>query len=326
MALSGKRILITGGLGFIGSTIAHKAVSQGANVTIYDACLDPYGWNFANIREIKSKVEFVKADVRDFETLKTHVKGKDIIIDCAAQVSHTISMSNPLLDLDINLKGALNLLEAARQVNDSAKIVYSSSRGVVGSAIKSPVDESHPTSPADVQGVNKLAAEKYFLLYNKVYGLRTASMRIANAYGPRAQVKTGDYAIVNWFIKRALSGEPLIVFGDGKQTRDYIYSDDIAGAMLLAAESSKADGEVFMLGSGVETRFIDVVKLIVKHAGTGEIVTKPWPPERKAIEIGKFVTSIKKIKKVLGWRPKVSLDEGIKKTVEFYRQRLKEYL
>lgn len=327
-SLAGKSVLITGGLGFIGSTIAHKAVSLGAKVTIYDACLDPYGWNFANIKEIRNKVSFVKADVRDLNRLRQHVKGKDVIIDCAAQVSHTLSMSDPLLDLDINCKGALNLLEACRQSNDRARIIYASSRGVIGTPKTMPVDESHPESPADVQGINKLAAEKYYVLYHNVYGLKTTAMRITNAYGPRAQVKTGDYAIVNWFIKRALSGEPLIVFGDGTQTRDYIYSDDIADAMLLTAQSEKSGvkGEVFMLGSGAETRFIDVVKLIVKLVGKGEIIRKPWPPERKAIEIGRFVVSTSKIRRILGWQPKTSLENGMRQTVEFYRKRLKEYI
>ncbi|MBI2142128.1 SDR family NAD(P)-dependent oxidoreductase [Candidatus Woesearchaeota archaeon] len=325
-SLSGKSVLVTGGLGFIGSTIARRAVSLGAKVTIYDACLDPYGWNFANIKEIKGKVNFVRADVRDFNKLKQHVKGKDIIFDCAAQVSHTLSMSNPLLDLDINCLGALNLLEACRRHNDSAKIIYASSRGVIGTPKTTPVDELHPENPADVQGINKLAAEKYYMLYHGVYGLKTTALRISNAYGPRAQVKTGDYAIVNWFIKRALSGEPLVVFGDGSQTRDYIYVDDISDAMLLAAQSEKSGGEIFMLGSGKETRFIDVVKLIVGIVGKGEIVRRPWPPERKAIEIGRFVVSTSKIRRILGWRPKTSLKEGMKRTVEFYRQRLKEYL
>ncbi len=325
-AMEGKEVLITGGLGFIGSTIAHKSVSLGAKVTIYDACLDPYGWNYANIVEIKDKVSVLKADVRDFDKLKNAVRGKDYVFDCAAQVSHTLSMSDPFLDLDINCRGALNLLEACRRFNDRVKIVYSSTRGVVGTPKYSPVDEEHPTNPADIQGINKLAAEKYFMLYNNAYGLNSCSMRISNAYGPRAQVKTGDYAIVNWFIKRVLSGEPLYVYGDGSQTRDYIYSEDIAEAMILAAQSEKSNGQIFMLGSGVETKFIDVVRLIVKLAGKGEIVKKPWPPERKAIEIGRFIGSNARIRKVLGWEPKTSLDEGLKQTVEFYCKRLKEYL
>ncbi|MBI3051392.1 SDR family NAD(P)-dependent oxidoreductase [Candidatus Woesearchaeota archaeon] len=326
MDLSGKAVLITGGLGFIGSTIAHAAVSSGAKVTVYDACLDPYGWNPANIAEIRSKVEVIKADVRDRKRLDAAVRGKDIIFDCAAQVSHTLSMSDPFLDLDINCRGALNLLETVRKVNDKARIVYASTRGVIGTARKSPVDESHPTDPADIQGINKLAAEKYFLLYNKAYGLATTSMRISNAYGPRAQVRTGDYAIVNWFVKRALSGEPLAVFGDGSQTRDYIYVDDIAEAMLLAATSDKARGEVFMLGSGVETRFIDVVRLIEKLVPGTKVELKPWPPERKAIEIGRIVLSTEKIRKRLSFTPKVGLEEGMRRTVGFYRQRLKEYI
>ncbi|MBI2134229.1 SDR family NAD(P)-dependent oxidoreductase [Candidatus Woesearchaeota archaeon] len=324
--LEGREVLVTGGLGFIGSAIARKAVSLGAKVTIYDACLDPYGWNFANIKEIRHSVSVVKADVRDFRKIKKSVKGKDFVFDCAAQVSHTLSMSNPFLDLEINCQGALNLLEACRQSEGRHKLIYASTRGVVGVPEYSPVDELHPTNPLDIQGINKLAAEKYYMLYNQVYGLDACSIRIANAYGPRAQVKTGDYAIVNWFVKRAILGEPLVVFGDGLQTRDYIYVDDIADAMVMAAVSEGSRGQVFMLGSGVETRFIDVVKLIVKLVGKGDIVRKPWPPERKAIEVGKFLVSTSKIRKMIGWKPKTGLEEGLGKTVEFYRARLNEYL
>ncbi|MBI4438884.1 GDP-mannose 4,6-dehydratase [Candidatus Woesearchaeota archaeon] len=324
--LSGKKVLVTGGLGFIGSSVAQKAVLHGAEVTIYDACINPYGWNFANIKEVRDSVTVVKADVRDFEKLKQNIMDKDVVFDCAAQVSHTISMTNPFLDLDINCKGPLNLLEACRRFNSTARIIFASSRGVIGHPKKSPVDELHPTDPLDIQGINKLAAEKYYSLYSRVYGLKTCSLRIANAYGPRAQVRTGDYAIVNWVIKKTLCNEEIAVFGDGTQTRDYIYIEDVVDAMILACSSKAAFGDVFMLGSGTETRFIDVIEMIVNLVGKGSITRKPWPPDRKSIEIGNFVSSISKIRNRLGWSPKVSIQDGLRMTIDFYKARLKEYM
>ncbi len=325
-SMKGSSVLITGGLGFIGSNIAHKAVSLGAKVTIFDACLDPYGWNFANIKEIRKKIEFIKGDTRDFGQVSKAVKNKDFIIDCAAQVSHTISIKNPLLDIDINCRGTMNVLEATRQFNDKAKMVYAGTRGQIGKMVYSPIDENHPTNPIDMNGIDKLAAEKYYLTYYKVYGMRTTSIRINNTYGIRSQMKHNDYGIVNWFIRLALEGKPITLFGDGKQTRDYNYVEDVADAMLLATQSKKSEGNFFMLGSGKSTKLIDMVKMIIEITGKGGIVTKPWPAERKKIEIGDFLVSYEKINNMLGWYPKTNLKEGLTKTVDFYRKRLKEYI
>jgi len=322
-----KTALITGGLGFIGGNIAQKLVPLGVKVTIYDACLDPYGWNFANIREIKDKVEFVKGDTRDFELLKKHVVGKEFIFDCAAQVSHTLSIKDPFLDVDINCRGALNVLEAVRQRNDKAKIIYAGTRGELGRLEKTPADEMHPTNPVDMNGINKLAAEKYNLLYYRLYGIKTTSLRINNTYGPRGQMKHDDYGIVNWFVRQALLGEEIVIHGEGQQTRDFNYVEDVVDAMVLAAQSDKSNGEFFLLGSGRETKFIDMLQLIIKTTGSPSTIRKiPRPKERESIEIGNFLVSFDKIKRTLGWRPATSLEEGIERTVGFYRQRLQEYL
>lgn len=325
--MRGESALITGGLGFIGSNIAHRLVSLGAHVTVYDACLDPYGWNFANIREIKDSVKFIKGDTRDIELLKEHVRDKDFVFDCAAQVSHNLSIKKPFLDVDINCRGALNVLEAVRHCGGKAKVVYAGTRGELGRLERTPADETHPTNPVDINGINKLAAEKYNLLYNKIYGIRTTSIRINNTYGPRSQMRNDDYGIVNWFIRRALLGEEIVMHGEGNQTRDFNYVDDVVDAMVLAAQSDKADGEVFLLGSGKETKFADVLKLIIEITGSGSRIRRiPRPKEREAIEIGNFLVSFDKIRSTLGWNPKVSLEDGISKTVEFYRQRIGEYV
>ena len=322
-----KSVLITGGLGFIGSNIAHKCVSLGAKVTIYDACLEPYGWNFFNINEIKGDVEFIKADTRNFDILSKSVAGKDIIFDCAAQISHTISMKDPLLDIDINCKGAMNLLECARRFNDCARIVYAGTRGQIGSLKYKPADENHPTEPVDINGINKLAAEKYFMLYNKIYGIKATSIRINNTYGIRSQMRHGDYSIVNWFIRKALLNEDITIHADGSQTRDYNYVEDVADAMILAGQHPKAIGEIFMLGSGNETRFIDMLNLIVNLTGYKKKITSiQRPKDRESIEIGDFFVSFAKIRRALGWEPKTGLEDGILKTINFYRENLKEYL
>jgi len=321
-----ERVLITGGAGFIGSNLAHALVNLKADITIVDALLPQYGGSLLNLKEIKDKIRFVKGDFRDLKLMKQLVKDKDFIFNCAAQVSHTISIKDPFLDIDLNCRGNLTVLEALRQKNDKAKVIYAGTRGEIGKLKYRPIDENHPTDPVDMNGIDKLAAEKYHLLYNDLYGIRASSLRINNTYGVRHQMKSGDYGIVNWFIRKAMLNEPIKIFGTGEQTRDYNYIADIVDAMLLAAQNKKADGEVFMLGSGKETKFIDVVKLIIKTVGSGSYKLVPWPKERKAIEIGNFVVSYKKINNLLGWFPKTSFETGIKKTVVWYRPRLKAYL
>ncbi|MEM3399507.1 MAG: SDR family NAD(P)-dependent oxidoreductase [Candidatus Micrarchaeia archaeon] len=324
--MEGVRALITGGLGFFGSNIAHKLVSLGADVVIYDACLDPYGWNFANIKEIRDKVKFVKGDIRDEELMEKSVSECDIIFNCAAQVSHVDSMKDPYLDLDINCRGQMTLLEACRKKNDGVKIVYAGTRGQIGVMVYSPVDENHPCMPTDVYGANKHAGELYHLLYCRVYGIKVCSIRANNTYGPRHQMKHGRYGILNWFVRKAMLGETIEVYGDGMQAREYNYIDDTVDAFILAAQSERAWGEVFLLGSGSPVKFIDMVKAVVRAVGKGSYKIVPWPKERKSIEVGDFVVSYGKIRKMLGWEPTTNLEEGLAKTVGFYKERLAEYI
>lgn len=324
--MNGKKVLIFGGLGFIGSNIAQRCVALGATVTIYDACLDPYGWNFSNIKEIKEAVTFVKRDTRDFDALKNVIVGQDIIYDCAAQISHLISVKDPLLDIDITLRGGMNVLEAVRQHNPNAILIYAGTRGAVGKMLQKPITEEHPTDPVDVNGVNKLAVEKYYLLYHRLYDMNTCVIRINNTYGERADMRHGDYGIVNWFLRKAMLGEQIVINGDGSQTRDYNYIQDVVDAMLLAAQKPAAIGQLFFLGSNLETKFIDMCNLILEVVGSSmKIQTQPWPADRKAIEIGDFMVNPEKIHRMLGWWPKTSLREGLEKTHAFYKERQEEY-
>jgi UDP-glucose 4-epimerase len=324
--MRGEKVLITGGLGFIGSNLAHRLVALGAEVTLYDACLDPYGWNPANIKEIKEDVRVVRADVRDADELDKHVHGKDIVFHMAAQVGREISMADPALDIDINCNGTLNLAKSCAASANGAKVVYAGSRGQIGEPIYLPVDEGHPTNPTDVYGVNKLAAEKYLFLYGKAFGFPIVSLRLNNVYGPRCQMRNSFYGILNWFMKNAICNEEITVYGEGRQTRDYVYIDDVVTAFLLAAKSPRANGELYFVGSGVETVFLEMVKGVIKAVGKGKYVHVPFPPQRKNIDIKRFVITYSKIYEHLGWQPAIGLEEGIAKTFEFYRERLSEYL
>jgi len=324
--MEGQTALVTGGLGFIGSNIAHKLVELGARVKVVDACIDPYGWNMANLKGIEDKSEFVKADIRDKEAMEKAVEGVDCVFNCAAQVSHIDSMSDPYLDIDINCRGNMTLLEALRKKNDKAKVVYAGTRGQLGAMEYSPADEMHPDRPTDIYGVNKTAGEKYHLVYNKAYGMPATSIRINNSFGERHQMKHGKYGIMNWFIRLALEDKEITVYGDGSQKRDYNYIADVVDAMILAAQADKTNGKYYYIGSGEPITFMDMTKKIIQAVGKGQLKQVPWPPERKAIEVGDFFVTFKAFSDDTGWEPRTGFDDGLRKTVEFYKQNLQEYV
>ena len=326
ISFKNEDVLITGGLGFIGSNLAHKLARLGANVTIYDACIDPYGWNPANIEEIKKDVQFVKGDVRDFDLLKKHIKNKSVVFHLAAQVGREISVENPELDVDINCNGTLNVAKLCSASKNGVKVVYAGSRGQIGEPVYLPVDENHPTYPTDMYGINKLAAEKYLFLYGHMHDFPVVSLRLNNVYGPRCQMEHGYYGILNWFIKNAMTGEKITVYGDGQQTRDYVYIDDVVHAFILAAKKEEANGEMFFVGSGVETYFLDMVKAVLSGVGKGEYVHVPFPPIREKIDIRRFVVTYEKLQTRLGWTPEVDLQKGVNLTVDYYRDKLDKYL
>jgi len=315
-----KKILITGGLGFLGSNLAIALVKLGAKVTLLDAMLPLYGGNYFNIEEIKDEVEVIIGDIRDGRVMESAVKEKELIFHIAAQTSHIDSMSDPFLDIDINCRGNIVLLEACRRFNPGIKIVYAGTRGQYGRIEYKPVDESHPLNPTDIYGVNKTAGEQYHFIYARSYGMRVCSLRINNTYGPRHQMKHGRYGILNWFIRIAMDGGVIKVFGEGNQLRDFNYVDDVTNAFLLAGAEERADGKIYNLGSGSPVKFIDLVKKIIEIAGSGKMENVPWPKDRKDIETGDYVASFEKIKNELGWQPGIFLDEGLKKTVEYYKK------
>lgn len=318
----GREILITGGLGAIGSNIAVTLVGLGAKVTIIDNMLKGSGASIDNISEIKNDIKLRIGDMRKEDDIKNAVKNKDIIFNCAAQISHVASMENPYLDIDINLNGNITLLEACRKFNDRVKIVYTGTRGQIGPLKTLPADESHQDNPTDIYGVDKLTAEHYHLIYYNTYGLRTTSLRLVNTYGPRAQIDDPRHSVVNWLIGRAIKNETITVYRPGTQKRDCNYVTDAVDALLSAGINEKSNGNAYNLGSRRPVEFINIVKKIIEISGSGNWKLVPWPKERKDIEVGDSCLSYEKIKRDLGWEPKTSLEDGTRKTISFYRRKM----
>jgi len=318
--LSGKKILITGGLGMIGSSVAIKLAKLGGDVTLVDSLIRPYGANFFNISEIKDKVKINISDIRDRESIKYLVRNKDIIFNFAGQVSHNDSLENPFLDADINYIGHLNVLDAVMHYSPDARILFSGSRLQFGRINKIPVSEDNPLQPLTPYALNKLAAENLYLFYHRVYNIATVVFRIANPYGPRAQTRHSKYAIINWFIRLAMENKVIKIFGNGNQVRDYIYIDDLVNAFLLASFKKEAIGQVYNVGSGIGTEFKDMANLVIKTVGKGRIEFIPWPKNYMNVETGDYITDITKIKKELGWMPHISLEKGIENTVDYYKK------
>ncbi|MFC1999654.1 NAD-dependent epimerase/dehydratase family protein [Chloroflexota bacterium] len=321
----GKKVLITGGLGFIGSNLAYELVELGASVLIVDSLLPDGGGNIHNVDGIKEKVMLNFSDIRDSSSVRHLVRGQDYVFNLAAQLSHVDSMADPFTDLDINCRGHLNLLQACREHNRTVKIVYTGTRGQYGMIQYTPVDERHPMNPTDANGITKLAGEHYHLLYNRAYGIRTTSLRLTNVYGPRHQMRHSRQGFIGWFIRQAMDGETVQIFGDGGQLRDFNHVDDIVAALLMVATSEKADGEVFNLGSGTPISLADLVEAILRIVGKGDRKFVPYPEDRKQLEIGDYIADITKIRKVLGWGPTIQLEAGLESTVQFYKANRDQY-
>jgi nucleoside-diphosphate-sugar epimerase len=318
-------VLITGGAGMIGSTIAHLAVGRGARVTVLDAMLPLYGGNRFNLRGILDDIRFIEGDIRDLDLMRRVGPGCDYIFNLAGQVSYVDSNTEPLLDLDINCKGHLQVLEACRLENPRARLLFASSRFVYGRIEYNPVDENHPFNCLSIYGIHKLAGEKYYRFYHEAYGLDTVSVRIANPYGPRQQMKHSKYGILNWFVRLALEGKPLTVFGDGRQRRDYIFNTDLAEACVALMLSPGTQGGVYNLGTGAAMPFIDMAALVAGAVPGTEVRQVEWPQDRYFVETGDYLSDITRITAATGWHPKTTLKEGIERTVAYYREHRQEY-
>ena len=319
------RILVTGGMGFIGSSLARRLVSDGAQVTLCDAMIDGYGGNPANIAELRGRVEVDASDVRDAAAMERLVDGRDIVFHLAAQVSHVMSLSNPYPDIDINIKGTAVVLEACRKRNPRAVIVRSGTRGQYGPAVKLPVSEDTPSDPRGIYEISQLSSEMICRTYTRIHGIRTVPLRLTNIYGPRAQMRHSQFGVVNWFVRLALEGRPIPIFGTGKILRDFLYVDDCVEALVAAATSPAAVGEILNVGHDRPSTFLEVAELLREIVPDTRIEFTEFSPERKAQEPGDFVSDITKIRRLLGWEPKTNLREGLARTVDFYRERRAEY-
>ncbi len=320
-----KRVLITGGLGFIGSNLARKLVELRARVTLIDSLSPQYGGNLHNIKDIESKVKVNISDVRDIHSLRHLVQGQDVLFNLAGQTSHMDSMVNPYDDLDINCKAQLSILEACRTNNPDLKIVFASTRQIYGKPQYLPVDERHPLQPVDVNGINKLAGENYHVLYSQVYKIPTCVLRLTNTIGPRMRIKDAKQTFLGVWIRNLLEGNPIEVWG-GSQLRDILYVDDAVDAILKAGLADTGTGKIYNVGSSIAISLLELAKLLVGAHGSGEIQVQDYPAERRIIDIGDYYTNSNRIESELSWKPMVTLVEALKITVAFFRDNLKHYV
>ena len=322
---AGRRVLITGGIGFIGSRLARRLVRLGAHVMLVDSMIPEYGGNRRNLAGIERRVQVNISDVRDAHSLPQYVKGQHFLFNLAGQTSHMDSMADPQTDLEINARAQLSILEACRRHNPRIRIVFASTRQIYGRPDYLPVDERHPLRPVDVNGINKLAGESYHLLYNEVHGVRSCVLRLTNTIGPGMRVKDARQTFVGIWLRCLLEDRPFEVWG-GDQVRDFTYVDDAVEAFLLAAAAPAAVGRVFNLGGLERISLHDLADLLVEINGRGEYVTRRYPPDRRKIDIGDYYSDYGLVERTLGWRPRTRLRTALTRTLAYYRRELRHYV
>lgn len=322
----GRRVMITGGLGFIGSNLALRLARLGAEVLIVDSLIPDAGANAFNIAPVQDQVRVNVADIRQPHTMNYLVRGQDVIFNLAGQVSHIDSMRDPYGDLEVNCRAQLTLLEACRHHNPAAKVVFAGTRQVYGRPDSLPVDETHLVRPTDVNGINKVAGEYYHLVYNNVFGVRACSLRLTNVYGPRQLIRHNRQGFIGWFVRLALDGAEIQIFGDGSQVRDFVYVDDAVEAFLRAGATDAVNGEVFNVGGSEPIAHAALVQLLLELSGQGSCRFVEWPPEKKAIDIGSFYADSSRFQARTGWTPRVSLRDGLATTLAYYREHYARYV
>ena len=319
-SLSGKKALITGGLGFIGSNLAHRLVDLGMHVILVDAMIPEYGGNLFNVRDIQDRVQINFSDIRDEHSINYLVRGQDFIFHLAGQVDHILSLTNPFPDIDINIRGSAAIMEAVKKYAPGARVVYTGTRGQYGPTVDLPVKEDTPMNPRGLYELSNMTVEKIMFLYNNHHGVSTTVLRLTNIFGPRAQMKHSRYGVVNWFIRVALDAGTIKVFGKGDLKRDFLYIDDAVEAILLSAVKEEAIGEVYNVGKDTASNFLELAQKVIEISGTGNWEYAPFSADRAKQEPGHFYSDITKIRKALGWEPGISLDEGLRRTIDFYKK------
>ncbi|MET0628017.1 MAG: NAD-dependent epimerase/dehydratase family protein [Acidimicrobiia bacterium] len=331
-AIAGRRCLVTGGLGFIGSNLALALSTAGAEVVVVDARIDRHGANPYNLvpdghDEPDPRIEVIEADLGAVldPRVRAAALGAEFVFNLSGQVSHVDSMDDPLFDLQSNTTSQFAFLELLRRENPGATVVYTSTRQIFGRPRYLPVDEEHPVAPVDVNGITKYAAEQLHLLYHDVYGLRTSAIRLTNVFGPRQRLRDNLQGFLPIFVRRALDDEAITVFGDGAQQRDCLYVDDVVECLLLAATTPDAAGQIFNVGNDEHLELRVIAEAVVRAAGAGRVEFTPWPPDRDAIDIGSYFGDSSKAKRMLAWEPRTNFEEGIARTIEFFRSRRSWY-
>ena len=334
-SFAGRRCVVTGGLGFIGSNVALALASAGAEVTVIDSRVARHGanpWNLVPDGDASamadSRVTVVEADVGSIDRpdVRAAATRAEVVFNLAGQVSHVDSMDDPLFDLDVNTTSQFRFLELLRRENAAATVVYTSTRQIFGKPRYLPVDEEHPVAPVDVNGITKYATEQLHLLYHDVYGLQASAVRLTNVFGPRQRLRDDLQGFLPIFVRRALAGEPISVFGEGEQQRDCLYVDDVVECLLLAAIAPDAPGQIFNVGNDERLSLGSIADAVVHAAGAGRVEHVPWPADRDAIDIGSYFGDSSKAKRVLAWEPRTSFRDGIARTIAFYRERASWYL
>jgi UDP-glucose 4-epimerase len=323
---AGRPVLVTGGLGFIGSNLTRRLADLGADVLVIDSLLPDYGGNLFNLDGFEDRVRINIADIRQGTTMNYLVQGREVIFNLAGQVSHIDSMRDPQTDLEINCRSQLTMLEACRQHNPGTKVVYAGTRQIYGRPERLPVDETHLVRPTDINGINKAAGEYYHLVYNNVFGVRACSLRLTNVYGPRQLISHNRQGFIGWFVRLALEGREIQVYGDGSQVRDFVYVDDVADAFLRAGASDATNGDVFNVGGHEHVTHRELVEMLLAAAGRGSVAYVDWPEEKRRIDIGSFYSDSSKFERATGWQPGVGLREGLSRTLDYYRQHFDRYV
>jgi UDP-glucose 4-epimerase len=323
--LEGKKVLLTGGLGFIGSALAIRLVQLGAELTIVDAMLPGYGGNLFNVDEVRSKLRVNFSDIRDQNSLNYLIKGQDLVFHLAGQVDHILSLKDPYPDIDINIHGTAVVMEAVRRHAPQARVIYTGTRGQYGPTTKLPVSEDTEMDPRGLYELSNMTAEKIVLLYNRIHRIPAVVLRLTNVYGPRAQMLHPRYGVVNWFVRLALDDETIPIFGKGDLMRDFLYVEDCVDALILAATEDSASGKIFNVGRDTPTTFLELTKLLISLAGRGRWEFRPFSAERAAQEPGHFYSDITRIRSTLGWAPRTSLEDGLRQTIAFYRTHRAHY-
>jgi UDP-glucose 4-epimerase len=324
--ITNKKILITGGLGFIGSNLTRRLVEQGNTITVVDSLIPEYGGNLRNLHGIQDKITVRLSDVRDVPAINNLIKGHDYLFNLAGQTSHMDSMHDPITDLDINAKAQLSILEACRKSNPEIRIVFASTRQIYGKPTYLPVDERHPIQPVDVNGINKIAGEQYHILYQEVYDIASSVLRLTNTYGPRMRIKDARQTFLGIWIRNLLEGKPIQVFGDGKQRRDYNYVEDVLEALLIAATEEKAVGKVYNLGAPDPLSLEDTAKIMCQEIEGSDYQMIPFPDERKAIDVGDFICDYSSFRNQFEWEPKVNFEEGIQRSLGYFKDEIEHYI